>query len=89
VVDWDAWRAQREAQLLAAIAAMAELERQAEILEIGDADTRMTVYPGDTWETLSVRAYGRVDNADLLRRANGAGIGERPKPGSILVPANR
>ena len=63
------------------------MDNQAAIAQRGQAATRITAKGGDTWETLSIRAYGAPDKADTLRTANGIRYATPPVPGtSYVVP---
>ncbi|HEY1697993.1 MAG TPA: hypothetical protein VGG39_37795 [Polyangiaceae bacterium] len=70
-----------------ALAAAASMDNQAAIAQRGQAATRVTAKGGDTWESLSIRAYGAPDKADTLRQANGVRLAAPPVAGtSYVVP---
>ena len=77
-----------DVETTSALAAAQSTDRQAEIAQRGQAATRITAKAGDTWESLSIRAYSSPDKADTLRQANGVRYATPPVPGtSYVVPA--
>ncbi len=72
-----------------ALAAAQTMDNQAAVAQRGKAATRITAKGGDTWESLSIRAYGAPDKADTLRQANGVRYAAPPVPGtSYVVPSS-
>jgi hypothetical protein len=77
-----------DVETTSALAAAASMDRQAEIAQRGKAATRITAKGGDTWESLSIRAYGAPDKAGVLMQANGIKYAAPPVPGtSYVVPS--
>ena len=77
-----------DVETTSALAAAQSTDRQAELAQRGQAATRITAKAGDTWESLSSRAYSSPDKADTLRQANGVRYATPPVPGtSYVVPA--
>ena len=54
-----------------ALAGAQDFDNRAAVAQRGQATKRVVARGGDTWETLSTRAYGAPDKADTLRQANG------------------
>lgn len=78
-----------DVETTSALAAAQSMDRQAQIAQRGKAATRITAKGGDTWETLSVRAYGAPDKADTLRQANGIRYAAPPVAGTgYVVPSS-
>jgi nucleoid-associated protein YgaU len=85
---WHAARADASAEAFAMAALLADSDRQLEIAQRGRAQTTHVVAAGDTWESLSTRYYGGPSKADVLRKANGALYGEKPRAGrTVQIPS--
>lgn len=77
-----------DVETMSALAAAQSMGRRAQIARHGKAAARITAKAGDTWEMLSMRAYGAPDKADTLRQANGIKYAAAPIPGtSYVVPS--
>jgi len=64
-----------------------KLERAATLALFGKIKGTVVAGDGDSWESLSLRAYGQPDRGTDLRDANGVGAGGVPVPGrQYLVP---
>lgn len=81
--DWSVQggRAGNELSLLSVLAAIEDLDRQAEISERGQAYSSYVAVYGDTWELISTKLFGAPDQADSIRQANGITGGTLPVSG--------
>jgi hypothetical protein len=87
LLETEAAQVQFEANMLAVLAQLEELDRQAAISKRGKLATHVTARDGDTWESLAFAAYGDPDRTDALRDANGVRFGELPVAGrTYMVP---
>lgn len=80
-------QAEVEDRMRAALADGARVERAATLALFGRIKGTVVAGDGDSWESLSMRAYGQADRGTDLRDANGVGAGGVPIPGrEYLVP---
>jgi nucleoid-associated protein YgaU len=70
-----------DTKTMIALAAIAQLDRDAAIVQNGMLMTSTVAKAGDTWESISTRVYGAPDQADKLRQANGVRGSDQPVAG--------
>lgn len=80
-VAWTVRKAEIDLMIAAILADLADSTRQVELELRGRTFTSVQAHDGDSWESLSIEAYGGPDGAQKLRDANGIKYGERPIPG--------
>lgn len=86
-VDWMGGRADSDVSLVAALAALEDTNKRAEIAERGQAFSSYVAKFGDSWESIAQSTLGGVDKADKIRQANGITYGTQPQPGrSYKIP---
>ncbi len=70
------------------LAIFSDMESDIETAERGTGAISLKASQGDTWETLSVKAYGNTGGGLKIRDANGATYGAQPNPGqTYLIPS--
>lgn len=72
-------------QAYISLALLSDLETQAQASERGNATISVRANQGDTWESLSNRIFGGPQEADNLRKANGAKYGSKPRAGALII----
>jgi nucleoid-associated protein YgaU len=86
IADQQQWLASKsvfEAGAIATMRKLAEADRRAAIAESGKTKALYTAKGGDTFETISVQAYGSSSRANDIREANGVSAGSDPIMGTL------
>jgi hypothetical protein len=65
------------------LALIADMQAEIARAQRGTTTTAQSAQDGDTWESLSTRAFGGPSGARAIKDANGVRYGQRPQPGKL------
>jgi nucleoid-associated protein YgaU len=81
--QWLASKSVFEAGAIATMRNLAEADRRASIAETGKTKALYTAKGSDTFEVISIQAYGSASRANDIREANGVAAGSDPVVGTL------